>query len=365
MHANASNAPKSKPSDGVLFVGIDLGTSRSAVAASNGIRTCEDSIVAYPRDVISQKALGKDKLFGADAWKHKHSCDVYRPMEKGGVKYKELDKALNRDGEKTKQAVRDLLEHVVELAKPRPDDLIYGVIGAPAQASIHAQQMMIEASRGILDCVMICSEPFAVAYGLQFLEDTLVIDIGAGTTDLCRMHGALPAPEDQRTVSAAGDAVDRKLFELLKEAYPEASFTINMLKQIKEKHAFLSRVDEPVKVKLPVRGVPQEFDITAQVRQAVESIVPEIVEGLHDLIADYDPEFQDAMRNNVLLAGGGSQILGLDKAIEAKLNELGGGRVTRVEEPTYAGSNGALALAQDMPAEFWEQLIEEEAAAGN
>ncbi|MCA8937450.1 MAG: rod shape-determining protein [Planctomycetes bacterium] len=364
MQPNA-NAPASKPSDGVLFVGIDLGTSHSAVAASNGVRKTVDSIVAYPRDLISTKALGKDKLFGADAWRHKHSCDVYRPMEKGDVKYRDLDTALNRDAGKTKQAVRDLLEHVVKQADPRPDDLVYGVIGAPAQASIHSQKTLIEAARGILDCVMICSEPFAVAYGLQFLTDTLVIDIGAGTTDLCRMHGSLPAPEDQRTVSAAGDAVDRKLFELLKEACPGASFTVNMLKQIKEKHAALSRVDEPVKVTLPVKGIPTEFDITNAIKQAVESIVPEIVEGLHELIADYDPEFQASMRDNVLLAGGGSQIIGLDRAIEKKLNQLGGGKVTKVGEPVYAGANGALNLAQDMPAEFWQQLINDEAAVAS
>ena len=360
MQPNA-NAPANKPADGVLFVGIDLGTSHAAVAASNGVRTAVDSIVAYPRDVISRKALGREKLFGADAWRHKHSCDVYRPMEKGDVKYRDLDKSLNRDAGKTRQAVRDLLEHVVAQAKPGADELVYGVIGAPAQASIHSQKALIEASRGILDCVMICSEPFAVAYGLQFLEDTLVIDIGAGTTDLCRMHGSLPAPEDQRTVSAAGDAVDRKLFELLKAAYPEASFTVNMLKQIKEKHAAIARLDEPVIVTLPVHGVPTEFDISSQIKAAVESIVPEIVDGLHELIADYDPEFQAAMRNNVLLAGGGSQIIGLDKAIERKLTQLGGGKVVKVNEPIYAGANGALALAKDMPAEFWQQLLAEEA----
>ena len=352
----SANAPQSKPSAGVLFVGIDLGTSHTAIAASNGNRLAIDSIVAYPRDVISQKALGKDKLFGAEAWKQKHACDVYRPMQKGQVNYAELDGAINRDAARQQAAVRDLLQHAVSLAKPRPDDLIYGVVGAPAQASIHSQKALIEAARGILDCVMICSEPFAVAYGLQFLTDTLVIDIGAGTTDLCRMHGSLPAPDDQVTCSAAGDAVDRKLFELLKAAIPQASFTVNMIKQIKEKFAALAGFDEPIRVTLPVRGVPTEFDITAQVREAVESIVPEIVDNLHNLVAGYDPEFQAAMRNNVLVAGGGSQIVGLDKAIERKLNQLGGGRVARVQEPAFAGANGALQLAQDMPAEFWAQL---------
>ncbi len=349
--------PAQKPESGVLFVGIDLGTSHSAIAASNGVRTTLGSYVAYPRDVISKKALGKDKLFGDEAVKHKHACDFYRPMEKGQVLYRDLDKQVNRDPVKTTQAVHDLLEHVVSLAKPRPDDLIYGVIGAPAQASLHAQKLLLEAARGVVDCVMICSEPFAVAYGLQFLTDTLVIDIGAGTTDLCRMHGALPSAEDQITLSAAGDAVDRKLFELMQECCPGAAFTPNMVKQIKEKNSFVTqRAAERVNVTLPVRGVPTQFDITEAMKQATESIVPEIVEGLHGLIAGYDPEFQAGMRENVLLAGGGSQIIGLDKAIERKLAELGGGKVRRVEEPTFAGANGALHLAQDMPAEFWNQL---------
>ena len=34
----------------------------------------------------------------------------------------------------------------------------------------------------------------------------LVIDIGAGTTDLCRMHGTMPEDADQETFDVAGDA---------------------------------------------------------------------------------------------------------------------------------------------------------------
>jgi rod shape-determining protein MreB len=58
---------------------------------------------------------------------------------------------------------------------------------------------------------MLCSEPFSVAYGLDWLEDVLVIDIGAGTTDLCRMHGTMPEEADQVMFDIAGDAVDAEL----------------------------------------------------------------------------------------------------------------------------------------------------------
>ena len=35
---------------------------------------------------------------------------------------------------------------------------------------------------------------------------------------------------------------------------------------------------------------------------------------------------------------------------------LGGGKVMRIEEPVYGGANGALKIAHDMPAEYWEKL---------
>ena len=63
--------------------------------------------------------------------------------------------------------------------------------------------------------------------------DVLVIDIGAGTTDLCRMHGTMPADDDQISLPIAGDAIDRKLLEIIRKRYPQAQININMCKQIK------------------------------------------------------------------------------------------------------------------------------------
>ena len=47
--------------------------------------------------------------------------------------------------------------------------------------------------------------------------------------------------------------------------------------------------------------------------------------------------------------------LGFGPAIEAALDEYGGGTVTTVEEPQYAGSNGALKIALDMPEDYWKE----------
>ena len=130
-----------------------------------------------------------------------------------------------------------------------------------------------------------------------------------------------------------------------------------MVKQIKERFSTVDVATEPVVVQLPVNGKPTDFDITEQMRTACQRIVPPIVEGLGQLVASFDPEFQEKLKRRVLLAGGGSQIKGLDRAITAKMQEmLGGGNVIRIEEPIYGGANGALKIAHDMPEEYWEQL---------
>ncbi len=335
-----------------VYLGIDLGTSRCSITSSNGVRETVWSYVGYPKDHVSRKKFGgRDVIYGKEAVNNRLALNLYRPLEGGSIKVRG-----NKDTAEAKRALKDLLEHVVSLAHVPAGNTIYAVIGAPAEASIEGKATILEAASGCTDSVIICSEPFAVAYGLDFLDDTLVIDLGAGTTDLCRVHGTMPGPDDQRTHEIAGDAVDRKLADLIKETFPEAQFSINMVRDFKEKHSCVSRNMDKVVVTMPVAGKPLDFDITDLVYEACYSIVPPTVAALQVLIATYDPEFQAKMRNNILLGGGGSQIDRLGAAIEDALKEYGGGKVRTVEEPQYAGSNGAHKIALDMPEEYWKEF---------
>ena len=322
---------------GVLYLGIDLGTSRTAVAGSNGVRASMPSFVGYPKDVVSRKLLKKDVLFGDEAIEKRLSLTLYRPLEKGVLKHTLGEQVAD---ESNLRASRDLLIEIVRRARPRSDELVYAVIGAPAQASIGSKNAIIEIARSCVDSVMLCSEPFAVAYGQEMLEDVLVIDIGAGTADLCRMHGTMPEDADQITVDTAGDYVDEQLTELIQKKHPGAQFSRRMIKEIKERNSTVEETSATIEVDLPVNGKPQRFHITHEVKQACRAIIPPIVEGLGQLIGSFDPEFQDRLKNRVLLAGGGSQIKGLDSAIEADMRErLGGGKVLRIEEPLFGGAN--------------------------
>ncbi|MBF0511882.1 MAG: rod shape-determining protein, partial [Candidatus Omnitrophica bacterium] len=184
----------------------------------------------------------------------------------------------------------------------------------------------------------------------------LIIDIGAGTVDLCRLHGTLPMDEDQITFDKAGDYVDDQFAKAIKAKHPDVQFTTNMIKALKEKHGFVADTVDKITAKFPVKGRPVEIDITSELRSACRSIVPPIIDAIAELIASYDPEFQEDLRNNVIIAGGGSQMIGLPKLVEEGMKELGGGKARRVEEPVFAGANGALKMAKRMPKHFWQML---------
>ena len=353
--AKAINARKTAKTEGnrrapTVLVGIDLGTSRTTVASSNGHRLMVSTYVGRPKDTVSEKLFGKRLLFGDEALNNRIAVELLRPLEHGVMKTSPGERQDNA------VAVEALLKHVVSLVNPKEDDVIYGVIGTPARASMKDKKLLIDVVRDVFDAVMIVSEPFCVAYGLDILTDALILDIGAGTIDLCRMHGTLPSEEDQVTINKAGDFIDNTLFKLIKERYPEAQFTINMIKIIKEKYGYVSDKEEKIEVEFTVNGRPRLFDITEELKAACLKVVPDLTEAIYQLIASFDPEFQKRLRDNVICCGGGSQLLGLRMLIERALEELGGGTVTVVDEPAFGGANGALKIAHEMPGPFWEHL---------
>ena len=340
-----------------LLLGLDLGTSRSSIVSMNGPRKVIESYVGWPKDSISRKHLNADILFGRAALDNRLALDLYRPLEKGVIKgTRDDDTSSSAEQAKNLEAAAELVRYLVSLVDPGRDDVLYGVVGVPSQASDRNKQGIIEATRGALDNVMIVSEPFSVAYGLERINDVLVIDIGAGTTDLCRMHGTVPTADDQISVEIAGDAIDQALCDLIKKRYPGAQLNINMCKQFKEQYGFVNEQTEKIEVSIPVNGRPIMHDITADLKEACSLLIQPIMEAIHKLVASHDPEFQKVLRDNVILSGGGALLNGLNKQIENGLRDLGGGQVTVAVEPLYAGANGALQLAVDMPAEYWHQL---------
>jgi len=338
--------------DEILHVGIDLGTSRSSISASNGERFVVDSFVGWPADMVARKVLKREVLIGHEAVANRSMLDLHRPLERG---------LLKEGSEKDVEAVRELLKHLLRLVGVSANGKVSSsnvraVVGVPAAALRTNKQYLRNSMKGIVDSLMIVSEPFAVAYGLNALLHTLIIDIGAGTTDFCVMRGRYPTEEDQRTLTSAGDSIDQHLLKLIQERYPQANITIFMVREWKELHSFVGDAPKRVMVNAPVKGVPTELDITNEIKAACETLLPPTIETMLDLLSRVEPEFQERVRNNIILSGGGGLIRNLPEALGEALRQVGGGKVTYMKDPVFVGSDGGLALALDAPDTDWEKL---------
>src|SRR5512142_41428 len=142
--------------------------------------------------------------------------DLHRPLERGLIK---------EGSAKDEAAVRELLQHLIGLTGPKDGQKVHAVVGVPAEALRVSRQHLRTAVKGVADALLIVSEPFAVAYGMEALLHTMIIDIGAGTTDFCVMNGRYPTEDDQRTLTHAGDSIDEQLMALIHERHPEARFS--------------------------------------------------------------------------------------------------------------------------------------------
>ncbi len=340
------------------FIGMDLGAFKTSIACSNGKRDMLPTAVGWPKDHVALARVGSEVVFGKEIRRRRLILDVIRPFEHGLLKYKDLDESSPEAGESSRrsEAVRLIVSHAVGLMEPPAGSPVYGVIGAPSRASTQNKQFILGAARSAYDAVAIVPEPFAIAFGISDLDEALVVDIGAGTIDICPILGRYPTEDEQVTIGMAGDAIDQRLHELLAATLPDVSLPREMIRDIKEKHGFVHDPHKPALVELPTDDDTCEFDLTEPLCEACRTILPPIVQGVREVLRKVDPEYRGILRRNILLGGGGSQLRGLDQALEKELQAFGGGSVRRVFDSAFAGATGALKLAMTMPAEKWEHL---------
>ncbi|DAC58952.1 MAG TPA: hypothetical protein D7I08_03100, partial [Candidatus Poseidoniales archaeon] len=238
----------------VLYIGIDLGTFRSVMVSSDSHEVEELTVIGTPKDPIARNFLKRDVLFGHEALKNRLALNLYRPLELGVIK----------DTPEDREFIAHFITHLIGLSDPEEYDRVVAVIGAPAEASHVDKTAIFDAAAGSVNSAMIISEPFAVAYALDMITHTLVIDIGAGTTDLCRVYGTIPGPGDQMHTGHAGDYVDNQLIKEIMAKYNGAQITKDMARRWKEQYSFVSTSapEEPVLVDFSIEGKAMTLDIT-------------------------------------------------------------------------------------------------------
>ncbi|MBF0358234.1 MAG: rod shape-determining protein [Magnetococcales bacterium] len=330
-----------------LFLGIDLGTSRTTVMSNRGTKEAVRSVVGYPKDIIGVKLLDRTNIVGDEAMEKRSYLNLHFPLEDG---------VLKEASEKDTQAARELLQHVITLANPQPGDKVCGIVGVPARASISNKNQLLRITDELMDFSMVVSEPFMVAYGLNKLTNSIIVDIGAGTVDICAMKGTIPGPEEQITLMKAGNHIDSFLATAISESYPGVQITPALAQKIKDQYGYVGQPQQDIVVNLRSEGKPQPHEITKEVGAACGTIISDIIENIEQLITVFDPEDQEEAVSNIILAGGGSRLAGLDELLTSSLRDYGPVSVVRVSDAVFSGCAGALKMATELPVDYWNQV---------
>ena len=224
----------------------------------------------------------------------------------------------------------------------------------------------------MFDRVLLVPEPFLAALGYRDesrlgqdgyvdpVSNSLFVDIGGGTTDVCMVQGYYPTAEDQISFAFAGDKVDAMIDEGIRKTYPDVQLSNIKIREIKEQHAFVGRPENPVVVSVIVGGKMRKLDLTAQIGAATEALLGELYEAVKALIVRANSDTVAELLQNIVLTGGGSRIKNLDKELQRLLTEEGfeAPRVHVVGDGYKEFvAKGALKAARQAKETQWQQIV--------
>ncbi|HTH49657.1 MAG TPA: rod shape-determining protein [Candidatus Limnocylindria bacterium] len=360
-------APAEKATEkSVLFLGFDWGTNKSCLKAGyagkpeTAIDQIVPTVVGYAKEGIVDGLLPDNAtvLFGKQALQHRLHLNLVQPMVDGVVK----DLA----------SARDFAKHLRSLINVEEGTEIRAVIGVPANADSTARENVRQGVSGLFERVLLVPEPFLAALGFRDetrlsgenyvdpVRNSLFVDIGGGTTDVCLVQGYYPTADDQISLAFAGDKVDALFYDAVRKTYPDCELSTIKVRELKEQHSFVGQAAAPVIVSVMVNGKIRKLDITEQLGNACTELLNVIFNTVKELIARTSSDSVGELLQNIIITGGGSRIRGLDTELQRLLAEEG------YEQPCVrlAGERykefvalGALKAARGARDNQWQQVI--------
>ena len=335
-------------------IGIDLGTSNTLVyVRGRGIVLSEPSVVAINEKTSQVVAIGKDaKAMLGKAPPH---IRVVRPLLHGVISDFEV--------------TEELLTYLISKAQTSRTRL-FGprvVIGVPTGVTNVQSRAVRDAARnaGAREA-LILEEPVAGAIGAKLpvfeAVGTMVLDIGAGTTDIAVI--SLSGPVSSSSSQVAGDRFNENIIE-----YIRSEFKLGVGERTAEdvKIAIGAVMPLPDSLTRSVRGrdlatgLPREVTLTdAHVREALAPSLDALLDAMKDVIEKTPPELlSDVLERGVTIFGGGALLRGLPQVLSKML----GVPVKVAPDPLTAVVRGTGIVTED-PAPYADFFIDEEDTLG-
>jgi rod shape-determining protein MreB len=323
-----------------LDIGIDLGTANTLVnVRGKGIVINEPSWVAIEKKTRRPLAIGAEAkaMVGRTAT----SVDVVRPLRDGVISEFDITEAMLEYfiGKAHEQSI-------VPVPRPRV------VVGVPKGATEVEKRAVYDAamSAGARQAFLI-EEPTAAALGANLpisdVRGSMIIDIGGGTTET-----AIFAMADiviSRSMRIAGDEMDEDIVNYVRNKY-NLLIGERMAEGVKISmgSAFPLKEEQitTVRGRNLVSGLPEALEISSvELRDALSNSVRAIIDMAREVLDETPPEIvSDLMEMGVCLAGGGSQLRGLDERLSNDLRM----RAWVAEDPMTCVARGAGLILDDL-----------------
>lgn len=293
-------------------VGIDLGTANTLVwVKGKGIVIREPSVIARNKKTKEVLAIGSSakKMLG----RAPASIETIRPLKDGVI----------ADFDAAEVMLSFYIKRVHEsggyLPKiPRPKV----VIGIPSGVTEVERRAVADVAvdAGAREAYLI-EEPMAAAIGaglpVESPEGIFVVDIGGGTSEIAII--SLGGIVLGRSIRIAGDEMDEAIISYVRLKYslllgqPTAEgVKIGIGSAVSGKDKFMV-----VRGRDLENGLPKSLKLSSgEIREALATIVQEIVGNITDTIEETPPELvSDIMEKGIVMAGGGALLQGIDRAI--------------------------------------------------
>jgi rod shape-determining protein MreB len=175
----------------------------------------------------------------------------------------------------------------------------------------------------------------------------MIVDIGGGTTEVAIL--SLNGVVFSQSIRIGGDAIDASIIAYIKKMY-NLIIGERTAEDIKIRIGSAAKLENELEIAIKGRdaiiGLPRTIKISSvEIREALREAVSGIVEVIKVALEKCPPELSsDLVDRGIILAGGGSLIRKLDRAI----SESTGLPVIVADDPLFAVANGTGTVLQDL-----------------
>lgn len=312
-----------------MEIGIDIGSSKTVIFSSSKV------VLELPSVVTVDSESWEPVYFGEKAkqtmGRTPDSLECVMPIKHGVIAEYDIAEAM----------LKEYISKAFGNKIVRPKMMATLPVGL-TELQHHSMSNVVESAGG--RNISVIESPLAIAFGLGLdfskPHGYLIVDIGAGTTDIAVISmGGIATCDSFKTASFDFDT------QIMKYIRKEYNIEIGALMAESIKKQIGTVVERPVEIAMVAKGrnvftgLPESFEITSsEVYEAIKETADSICNAIRSVLSKTDPELtSDINTDGLYLTGGGSLIHGMDKLI----SDYTGTTVHTLDDPTHSVVRGA------------------------